>query len=130
MRFSCVSYKNRLRVLFVKIQASNFRNQCVRYTRVIKRKFFGFLYAYLLFTYLRCSKYREQDRWKDVFPTWIIGYQTRFSYSHCLEMIYRVSRIETSFLNWLRGRRTNNLVKLLCLGASGGVGICVSYTSL
>jgi hypothetical protein len=30
----------------------------------------------------------------------------------------------------LRGRRTNNFVKLLCLVASGGVGICVSSTSL
>ena len=43
---------------------------------------------------------------------------------------YRVSRIETSFLNWLcRGRRTNSLVRLLCLVALGGVGICVSYSS-
>ena len=29
----------------------------------------------------------------------------------------------------LRGRRTNNFVKLLCLVPSRGVGICVSYTS-
>ena len=30
----------------------------------------------------------------------------------------------------LRGRRTNNVVELLCLVASGGVDIWVSYTSL
>ena len=29
----------------------------------------------------------------------------------------------------LKGRMINNFVKLLCLVASGGVGICVFYTS-
>ena len=43
--------------------------------------------------------------------------------------IQGVSHWNVFFELALRGRRTDNLVKLLCLVASGGVGICVSYTS-